>query len=110
MKLWRDNYAPIRIGLDGDVQGLNAVATKSEDGKTLYFKAVNATNEGRNVTLNVGAGKTKASMQLVAAGLSDRNSLETPHAIAPREMPVQIDGTAIKFELPAYSAGVVVVE
>jgi len=111
MKLWRDNYAPIRIGLDGDVQGLNAVATKSEDGKTLYFKAVNATNGGRNVTLNVGAGKTKAALQLITAnGLNDRNTLENPNAITPREVPVQLDGGAIKFELPAYSAGVVVVE
>jgi alpha-N-arabinofuranosidase len=110
MKLWRDHYAPIRIGLDGDVGGLNAVATKSEDGKTLYFKAVNATNEGRNVTLNVGSGKTSASLQLITAELSDRNTLENPNAIAPRAVPVQLDGNTVTFAMPAYSVGVITVE
>ena len=111
MKLWRAHYAPIRIGLDGDAKGLNAIATKSEDGNTFYFKAVNPTNETRNVTLNVGSGKASASMQLITAtGLNDRNTFENPNAIAPKEVAVQRDGNTVKFELPAHSAGVVVVE
>jgi len=110
MKLWRDHYAPIRIGLDGDAKGMDVVATKSDDGKTFYVKAVNPTNEVRNVTLNVGTGRTSATMKWVSAQLNDRNTLEHPHTIALREVPIQIDGSAIKFVLPAYSAGGVVVE
>ncbi|MCL2005219.1 MAG: DUF1080 domain-containing protein [Planctomycetaceae bacterium] len=111
MKLWRNHYAPIRIGLDGDMQGLNVVATKSEDGKTLYFKAVNPTNEVRNVTLNVGADMQESSLKLVTArGLNDRNTLANPTAITPRDVEVKVEGGAVRFTLPAYSAGVLVVE
>ncbi|MCL2118561.1 MAG: hypothetical protein FWH27_09070, partial [Planctomycetaceae bacterium] len=111
MKLWREHYAPIRIGLDGDAKSLNVVATKSEDGKTLYLKAVNPTNETCRVTLNVDAGKTNASMQLVTAnGLRDRNTLENPNAIIPRDSGVTINGKTARFELPAFSAGVVTVK
>jgi len=39
MKLWRDHYAPERIALEGDCGVLNAVATRSADGKTVCFKA-----------------------------------------------------------------------
>ena len=47
MKLWRDHYAPQRIALEGQTEPLNAVATKSADGKTLYVKAVNPSDAGR---------------------------------------------------------------
>ena len=110
MRLWHEHYAPTRIGLDGDVQGLNVVATKSEDGKTLYFKAVNPTNEARNVTLNVGADMKEASLKLVTArGLNDRNTLANPNAIAPRDVEAKVEGGAVRYTLPAYSAGVLVV-
>jgi alpha-N-arabinofuranosidase len=110
MKLWRDHYAPTRIGLEGDAKGMNVIATKSEDGKTLYFKAVNPTNEARNVTLNIGDGKTSAALKLVTARLNDRNTLENPNAITPKDGAAKLEGKAVKFELPAYSAGVVVVK
>jgi alpha-N-arabinofuranosidase len=110
MKLWRDHYAPIRIGLEGDEQGLSVVATKSEDGKTLYFKAVNALSETRNVTLNVGDGMTSATMKLIAESLNARNTFESPNAIAQRDVELQLDGGAVKFALPAYSVGIVVIE
>jgi alpha-L-arabinofuranosidase len=121
MKLWRDHYAPIRIGLDGDAKALNVVATKSEDGKTLYFKAVNPTNEPCRVTLNVdgansgGAnldgGVKNATMKLITAnGLRDRNTLDNPNAIAPKDGEVTINGQSVQFELPAYSTAVVTVE
>ena len=111
MKLWREHYAPTRIGLEGDQRGLNLIATKSEDGKTLYFKAVNPTNEVRNVTLNVGADMKEASLKLVTArGLNDRNTLANPNAIAPRDVEAKVEGGAVRYTLPAYSAGVLVVQ
>ena len=111
MKLWREHYAPTRIGLEGDAKGMNVVATKSEDGKTLYFKAVNPTNEARNVTLYVGADMKEASLKLVTArGLNDRNTLANPNAIVPRDVEVKVEGGAVRYTLPAYSAGVLVVQ
>jgi alpha-N-arabinofuranosidase len=68
MKLWREHYAPIRIGIVGDAKGLNVVATKSEDGKTLYLKAVNSTLESCSVTLNTGSDVTDAALKLVTTG------------------------------------------
>ncbi|MCL2624443.1 MAG: hypothetical protein FWD31_12345, partial [Planctomycetaceae bacterium] len=111
MKLWREHYAPIRIRLDGDAKGLNVVATKSEDGETLYLKAVNPTNETCNATLNIDAAVKNATMKLVTANsLRDRNTLENPSAITPKDGKVMIDGQTVRFELPAYSAGVVTVK
>jgi alpha-N-arabinofuranosidase len=110
MKLWREHYAPIRIGLDGDVKGMNLVATKSEDGKTFYVKAVNPTNEARNVTLNVPEAKSAAMKLVTARGLNDRNTLTNPNAIDPKEGAVKLEGKTVKFELPAYSVGVVTVK
>jgi alpha-N-arabinofuranosidase len=108
MKLWHEHYAPIRIALDGDAKKLNVVATKSEDGKTFYLKAVNPTNEPCNVALNIDAAVTNASMKLVTAnGLRDRNTLENPNAITAKDGVAKLDGNTIRFELPAYSAGVV---
>jgi alpha-N-arabinofuranosidase len=110
MKLWREHYAPIRIGLDGDAKGLNAVATKSEDGKTFYVKAVNPTNEVCRVSLNVADAKS-ATMQLITArDLNDRNTLESPNAIVPKEGTARLEGKTVQFELPAYSTGVVTVK
>ena len=110
MKLWREHYAPIRIGLDGDANDLNVVATKSEDGKTLYFKAVNPTNEPCNVTLNTGTDIADATLKLVTTNkLSDRNTLESPNAIAPQIGDVKCDGQTVTLTLPAYSVAVVTV-
>jgi hypothetical protein len=49
-------------------------------------------------------------MQLVSARLDDRNTLANPKAIVPKSGDVKLDGSVVKFELPAYSAGVVVVK
>jgi alpha-N-arabinofuranosidase len=110
MKLWREHYAPIRIGLDGDVKGLNVVATKSADGKTIYFKAVNPANEECSVTLNVADVKSASLKLITAKGLNDRNTLANPSAIVPKAGEVKLEGKTVKFVLPAYSAGVVTVE
>jgi alpha-N-arabinofuranosidase len=110
MKLWREHYAPIRIGLEGDVKGLNVVATKSADGKTCYVKAVNPIDGVCRVALNVPDAKS-VSMQLITTNsLSDRNTLENPNAISPKEGTARLEGKTIYFDLPAYSAGVVTVK
>ncbi len=109
MKLWRDHYAPNLVAIEGDAGPLNAVATRSEDGKTLVFKAVNPTDDSLTVNLKVSSGSVEnASMQLVAPGdLASRNSLDIPNAVRPAAGVVERDDRSLRFTLPAISCGVV---
>jgi alpha-N-arabinofuranosidase len=110
MKLWRENYAPLRLDLTGETAPLNVVATKSENGKTLYCKAVNPTQEPVDVVLDIEAGFKirKAGMQLVTAdSLRARNTLDEPNRIHPVPAKVNTEGKSVRFTMPAYSAAVV---
>jgi len=112
MKLWREHYAPFLIGMEGETKPLNAVATKSVDGKTLYFKAVNPTQQSVQVELVVEGNNTvkSASMQVIAPGdLHARNTLEEPNRVRPEPAEVQFNSHTVKFALPPYSAGVVTI-
>jgi alpha-N-arabinofuranosidase len=113
MQLWRNHYAPIRIAVEGDDETLNTVATKSQDGKTLYIKCVNPGQSQTEVSLTL-AGKrsiTAASMKLVAPGsLSARNTLDQPDTVVVRSAPVHLENGRALFTLPALSAAVVTME
>jgi alpha-N-arabinofuranosidase len=112
MRLWREHYAPQRIAVSGDAGPLNGVATKSADGKTLYYKAVNPTDRPVPVELRVGGGFAvgPASLQVVAPGsLEARNGLDRPDAVRVRAGKTDVDGQRVRFILPAYSAGVVTI-
>jgi alpha-L-arabinofuranosidase len=112
MKLWREHYAPQRIAVTGDAGPLNGVATKSADGKTLYYKAVNPTDRPVPVELRVDKGFAvgPASLQVVAPGsLKARNGLNQPDAVRARAAKAAVDGQRVRFTLPAYSAGVVTI-
>ena len=111
MKLWRDHYAPQRIALEGETGGLNFVATRGAEGKTLYLKAVNPSQEAETVRLTMdGHRASSAEMQIVAPGnLEARNTLDAPHAVCAESAAAQVDGQGVTFELPAYSAGVVTI-
>ncbi len=113
MKLWRDHFAPFLISMEGETKPLNAVATKSEDGKRLYFKAVNPTKQHVEVDLTVeGINAVKsASMQMIAPGdLFVRNTLEEPNRVKPEPAKVQVEGRKLRFSFPPYSVGVVAIE
>jgi alpha-N-arabinofuranosidase len=110
MKLWNEHYAPLRLQLTGDPGPLNAVATKSKNGKTLYCKAVNPTPQPVDVTLNIEPGFKirKAEMQLVASdSLQARNTLEEPNLIHPVTNQVETDANSVRCKMPPYSAAVV---
>ncbi len=109
MKLWRDHYAPQRIDLQGALDPLNAVATMSEDGKTLLVKAVNPSDAEVPVVLKLADRTVQdASLQLVAPGsLAARNTLEARDVVQPKTGAVQHDGSALRFSLPPLSCGVV---
>lgn len=109
MKLWRDHYAPQRIALDGDAGPLNAVATRSADGKTIVVKAVNPSEAAVAVTLKLPESvKAEAKLQLVAPGeLSARNTLAARDAVQPKPATVRQEGSTLRFEMPPISCGVV---
>jgi alpha-N-arabinofuranosidase len=109
MKLWREHYASQRLAVTGEVGKLNHVATKTADGKTLYYKVVNPTDQPVPVELRVKEGFAvgKAALQVVAPdSLKARNSLDQPDAVRPRPAEAAVDGQVVRFKLPAYSAAV----
>jgi alpha-N-arabinofuranosidase len=113
MKLWRDHYAPLRVAASGVPETLNAIATKSEDGRSLHFKVVNPTGQPVALKLAVGAGFAvgKAEMHIVAPGsLEARNTLEKPDAVRPEAGAAKVDGQTVSFALPPLSAAVVTIE
>jgi len=113
MQLWRNHYAPNRIEMAGDTEAMNAVATKSQDGKTLYVKCVNPKEAVANVTVNLAedfAAKT-ARMQFVAPGsLKARNTLARPRTVHAEPGRVDFDHGTMRFTLPALSAAVVTIK
>jgi len=112
MKLWRDHYAPHRVAVEGDAGGLNVVATRSADGKTVFLKAVNPARRAVAVSLTIaGAAEgTRAGFELIAPGSTKaRNDLDTPRAVAPAKGRTSRQKGVIRFEMPPLSAGVITV-
>jgi len=109
MKLWRDHYAPWRIGVSGDAGSLNLVATKSDDGGTVIVKVVNPAAIPTRVYFTLPGGTTinNATVQHVtAASLTTENSLADPNAVQATAGSAMVAGTAVDVTLPAYSASV----
>jgi len=110
MKLWREHYAPYRIRITGESGPLNDVATKSKDGRKIYYKAVNPGRELIPVELRLKSTLPIASaeVQVIAAeSLNARNTLDEPNRICPVPMKVNTEGESISFTLPACSVAVV---
>jgi len=86
----------------GRFEPLNAVATRSEDGQTLHFKAVNPTDQAVHVELILGeSGAGKATLQVVAPGsLHARNTLDARDVVRPESAKVQQQGSTLRFTLP----------
>lgn len=110
MKLFREHFAPNLLALDGDAQGTNCTATRTEAGDAVILKCVNPTDKDKTMTVKLEAFQAaSATMKLVRAeGLRDRNTLENPEKIVPRDAEATLDGDTVRFTLPAYSVGVVV--
>jgi alpha-N-arabinofuranosidase len=110
MKLWWDNFAPQMLSFNGDQQGCNIVATRSEDGRLVVVKAVNPGERDVSVEVELTGefGLKTASMEIVAPGsLRARNTLDEPTAVKSDVGVVNIMGQSLTFDLPAYSAAVV---
>ncbi len=107
MKLWRDNYQPIRVAYQGNAKELNIAVTKSESGNRLCLKIVNPSEHDIHLEIAGIATYTNTLYKVVEAeALTDKNTLENPDAICPKTYPVNvINGKTILF-VPHYSASV----
>ncbi len=113
MKLWREHFAPHRIEMAGDTGPLNAIATLSEDERTIYFKTVNPSDAAVTASISLAERCSpvgKASVQLIAPGsLQARNTLAEPRVVYPRSVPAAIEGRTVRVQLPPLSAAVVTI-
>jgi alpha-L-arabinofuranosidase len=99
-------------GARTDVPAVDAVASRSADGKRIYLKVVNthptreldARVELRGATAGVGG-----EWELLAGAPQARNDFRTPEAIAPRRLPLRAGGT-IALRLPARSVSVLTLQ
>jgi alpha-N-arabinofuranosidase len=106
MKLWREHFAPGRLNLTGIPDSVNAVASFDPADKRLVIKMVN--NSRNDQPLNVALPKdykpTGATGYLVkGATLSDRNTLDKPDQIGPKNQPLTFKAGKISTTLPALS-------
>ncbi|MCX6878396.1 MAG: DUF1080 domain-containing protein [Verrucomicrobia bacterium] len=110
-KLWREHFAPKRVRLEGPEQPLNSVATLSEDGKTLFLKSVNPTQQAVTVELTEPAAFAQGQSELlvVSGRENDRNTLDEPAKLVPRAQTVAREAGVLRFTMPALSAGVLTV-
>ena len=109
MRLYSEHFAPLRIALHGDTQGLNLVATRSEDMRKVYVKAVNPHHHAVNVLLTFSGrfDPQSSSLRLIAPdSLSAHNSLDQPSAVQPVSGLVKQMTNTVQLELPRWSVGV----
>lgn len=110
-KLWNDHFAPDHIAAQKAPDGLNIIATKTEDGRTLYLKVVNASSSDVPLHLDIkdfAMGAVRYEV-ICAGNLADRNSMEQPNKIAVKDSSVITKGALSSFVVPSYSAGVVII-
>ena len=125
MKLWREHYAPNRVellsvsaALNGENPIVNAVATRSADGKKVFVKVVN--NQREDAVMNVKLNDVKvlsakaltvtpdlAEGENADAKLQKRNTLAEPNAITPKPLAVKGAGNQLSVLLPSLSATVI---
>lgn len=108
MKLWRDHYAPERIAVSGDAGSLNVSATRRADGAVIV-KVVNPGREKAPLELAVPTSASAVGQVVAPGGLDVRNTLAEPNRVKPENLAVRVDGGKVLAEIPALSAGVIVV-
>jgi len=110
MKLWRDHFAPDRLGLTGVPDSVTAVATHDPEARKLVVKLVNNSSGDQFLSISFPSGfKARSSTAWLVRGatLSDRNSMENPRQISPVEVPVNLKRQKISVNLPGLSCLVI---
>ena len=110
MKLWRESYAPHRLHINAHEDIIDAVATSSEDGETVYLKMINTGDALITAGIKLPDSAVEfsnAELSLIAPGyLYAQNTLDNPDAVSIETNSARIDGNYCVIELPALSVGV----
>ncbi len=113
LRLFRRCFGPVRVALSGLEGGpLDAVATRSEDGRRVFVKMVNSGPRELAVAVELGGGWTprRAELRYVTAeSLTARNTLDQPDAIREQCREVTAQGRT-EVRLPAASVSVLCLE
>lgn len=113
MRLWREHYLPVRLAVEGEAGPLDVVATRSGNGRALCVKCVNPGEHAVQLRLGLAGplGGGRAVVHMLAPGdLHARNTLDSPNAIAPRTLPIAIDGGTMDVTLPGLAVAVIRVD
>lgn len=112
MKLYRENYQPNMLELEGDWKGTNCIASKSDDGKKIVLKFVNPSRESKEMIVKIDGFQAKTGSLKIVKGenLRDRNTLSEPGKIVPQDAKLNLNGNTVRFTLPPYSIGVAGIE
>jgi alpha-N-arabinofuranosidase len=106
MKLWREHYAPEWLDLKGIPDSVSGVATIDRKNNRLVVKLVNNSSKKRSmsITLPEDFKGVKAQGYLIGPGsLYDRNTMDQPGRIAPRDHQVKFRRNEIFLYLPGLS-------
>ncbi|MBP7053512.1 MAG: DUF1080 domain-containing protein [Phycisphaerae bacterium] len=109
MKLWRDHYAPERIGILGESGPLNVSATRRPADGAIIVKVVNPKGEKVDLELAVPTSVSATAQVVAPGGLDARNTLAEPSRVKAEKLAVRVDGGKVLAEMSALSAGVIVV-
>jgi alpha-N-arabinofuranosidase len=112
MKFWHDHYAPNFLATDGSNSSLNVSATRTEDGKEIYFKVINTSSAAIPISLDIAGSFTLRGArleQIAPPGLSAVNSMTAPDNIRVEEGNVTIDNQRVNLTIPKYGAVIVTV-
>jgi alpha-N-arabinofuranosidase len=106
MKLWREHFAPEKLDITGMPDSVNAMASYDPETQRMVIKLVNNSKADRQLTVKLPSDYSPkgASGYLVRGNaLSDRNTMEKPDGISPKNQEVTLKGHKIIGNLPGLS-------
>ena len=108
-RMYSRSYEPLSVPVEtqGDAKSIDVSASRSEDGKTLVVRAVNAGDKAVSCELKIdGFTPTKpdAQVEVLAADQNARNTAENPGSVTAKrsQWPNQIRDGAAKYEFPPH--------
>lgn len=108
------SYQPLQVQCEvsGGGDRLDAVATRSDDGKNLVLRVVNVSDRPITSALNLSGfapRKKTAEVQTLAAPLAAHNTATQPNAVQPQQTVWRhgLNGGRASFEFPAHSVTVI---
>ena len=101
------NALPLRVqsSVTG-VDGLDVLATRSEDGKTLVLNVVNVSGDARQASIFLaGFGGVRAAthVEALAGPLEAVNPADGPAVVRPHESNLRVDGAQFNYTFSAHS-------